>query len=105
MLDVAPGRAHQDDSRAIVKRLISKTKQILSKTSLSPITNFKVSYTAASDSVTLTLASKQTFPTGGQITVLGGSSGKITGSSGAALGGSTAFTISKGGKNIGPAGT
>ncbi len=82
------------------KRVKKKVERILS-----PITNFKVSYTAAGDSVTLTLGSKQTFPTGGQITVVGGSSGGITGSGGAALGGSTAFTISKGGKTIGPAGT
>ena len=79
------------------KRVRKKVERILS-----PITNFKVSYTAATDSVTLTLASKQTFPTGGQITVVGGPSGGITSSSGAARSGSTAFTISKSGKQIVP---
>ena len=81
------------------------TKRVKKKVerTLHPITNFTVSYTAASDSVTLTLAGKQAFPTGGQLTVLGGSSGGIRGPSGAPLGGNTVFTISKGGKKIGPA--
>jgi FG-GAP-like repeat/PKD domain len=80
------------------KRVKKKVQRILH-----PITSFRVSYIAESDSVTLTLASKQTFPTGGQITVLGGPSGGVTGSSGAALTGNTTFTISKDGNNIEPA--
>ena len=63
-----------------------------------PITNIHVRYIAETDSVTLTLASKQTFPTGGQITVLGGSSGGIIGSSGAALGETRHLRFQKAGK-------
>ena len=48
---------------------------------LHPIKNFTVTYTPASDSVTLELAGHQSFPTGGQITVLPG----VTGDSGSVL--------------------
>ncbi len=74
------------------------TKKIKGKkeTILHPITNFAVSYLAASDAVQLTLGSKQTFPTGGQITVLGG----LTTASGGALTGPAVFTIAKGGKSV-----
>ena len=39
---------------------------------LRPITNFTVSFTAASDAVMIAFTRKEKFPTGGQITVLGG---------------------------------
>ena len=64
-----------------------------------PITKFTVSYLAASDAVEIALGAKETFPTGGQITVLGG----LTTASGGMLSGTAVFTISKGGKSIGPA--
>ena len=48
--------------------------------------------------MTLELAGGQTFPTGGQITVLPG----VTGNSGGALVGTTVFAITPGGKKIEP---
>ena len=50
---------------------------------LRPITGFTVSYDAAGDAVTITLGKPETFPTGGQITVLPG----VTGGLGRAAGG------------------
>ena len=44
------------------------------------------------------LGSKQTFPTGGQITILGG----LTTASGATLAGPAVFTIAKGGTRVVP---
>ena len=65
---------------------------------LHPIKSFTVTYTPASDSVTLKLAGTQSFPTGGQITVLPG----VTSASGSVLSGTTVFTITPGGKTIEP---
>ncbi len=65
-------------------------------TILHPITNFAVSYLPASNSVQLTLGSRQAFPTGGQITILGG----LTTASGGELAGQAVFTIAKGGKSV-----
>ena len=48
---------------------------------LQPIKKFTVSYTPGSDSVTLELSGKQTFPSGGQLTVMPG----VTGGSGSVL--------------------
>jgi hypothetical protein len=62
-----------------------------------PITNFTVTYSAASDAVMIAFTGKETFPTGGQITVLGG----LTTTSGGTLSGPAEYTISKGGKSIG----
>ena len=59
---------------------IKKVKKSLDRV-LHPIKNFTVTYTPASDSVTLKLAGTQTFPTGGQITVLPG----VTSDSGGVL--------------------
>jgi hypothetical protein len=56
------------------------------------ITNFTATYLAASDAVEITLGANETFPTGGQITVLGG----LTTASGSTLSGPAVFTISKG---------
>jgi hypothetical protein len=65
---------------------------------LPPVPKFNVSYTAGSKSVTLNLAGRQTFSTGGQLTVLGG----VTGATGGSLSATTVFTIAKGGNSIGP---
>ena len=65
---------------------------------LHPITNSTVSYVAASDAVEITLGAAETFPRGGQITILGG----LTSASGGTLTGNAVFTISKGGTRIGP---
>ena len=74
-----------------------KVKKSLDRV-LHPIKSFTVTYTPASDSVTLKLAGTQSFPTGGQITVLPG----VTSGSGSVLGGTTVFTITPGGKTIEP---
>ncbi len=75
------------------------TKRVKKKveTILHPIKKFTVSYVAASDAVEIKLGATETFPTGGQITVLGG----VTTASGGTLSGPAVFTISKGGKHIG----
>jgi hypothetical protein len=67
---------------------------------LHPITKFTVSYLPSSDAVELAFAGKETFPTGGQITVVGGSSGGVTAASGAPLAVDTVFTIASGGRKI-----
>ncbi len=77
------------------KRVKKQTRRIVH-----PIMGFSVAYSLANDSVTLTFAGKQTFRTGGQITVVGGPPAGVTGLSGAALAGRTVFTISPGGRNI-----
>jgi hypothetical protein len=77
------------------KRLKKQTRRIVH-----PITGFSVAYSVANDSVTLTFAGKQTFRTGGQLTVVGGPPAGVIGVSGAALTGSTVFTISRGGRTI-----
>ncbi len=65
---------------------------------LQPIKNFTVSYTPGSDSVMLELSGKQTFPNGGQLTVMPG----VTGGSGSVLLGPSVFAITAGGKKIKP---
>jgi len=65
---------------------------------LQPITNFTVSYSPASRSVTLKLAGSQSFPSGGRIVVLPG----VTSGSGDVLGGTTLFTITPGGNAVEP---
>ncbi len=65
---------------------------------LHPIVGFRVSYDAGGDAVTIALAKRQRFPTGGQVTILGG----LTSASGGPLGGTTVFAISRGGKSIVP---
>jgi hypothetical protein len=74
------------------------TKKVKKKLAhiLHPIVNFNVSY--REDAVTIAFAGKETFPTGGQITVLSG----VTGVSGGAVGGTRVFTISKGGRSVTP---
>jgi MBG domain (YGX type)/Bacterial Ig-like domain (group 3)/MBG domain len=80
---------------AVTTKKIKKKKETIPQ----PITNFTVSYLAASDAVEITLGSAQTFPSGGQMTVSGG----LTTASGGTLSGAAVFTISKGGKSIEPA--
>jgi len=74
------------------------TKHVKKKTEtiLHPIKKFTVSYVAASDAVEVKLGATETFPTGGQLTVLGG----LTTAAGGTLTGPAVFTISKGGKRI-----
>ena len=76
---------------------IKKVKKGLDRV-VHPIKNFTVTYTPASDSVTLELAGTQSFPTGGRLTVLPG----VTRDSGSVLIGTTEFTITPGGKTIEP---
>ncbi len=71
-------------------------KQI--ETILHPIKKFTVSYVAANDAIEIKLGAMQTFPTGGELTVLGG----LTTASGGTLSGPAVFTISKGGKSLRP---
>jgi Putative Ig domain/PKD domain/FG-GAP-like repeat len=70
------------------------------KSTLHPITGLRVDYNAAEDSVTLTFARKETFPTGGQITLIGQPPSGIAGASGGALTGTTVFKISPGGLTV-----
>jgi hypothetical protein len=79
------------------KRVKGKDQHILDA-----FTDFTVSYNAASDSVSLALDDKQGFQGGGKITVIGGPSGGVTGTSGATLAASAVFTITKGGNRIVP---
>ena len=79
-----------------VDNVVSKRVKKKVVSTLHPITSFNASY--SNDVVTIKFAGKQAFKTGGQITVLSG----VTGPSGAALQGTTVFTISKGGKGITP---
>ena len=87
----ATNTANYQVDNVITQRVKKKVKRILQ-----PITKFNVSY--SNDAVTIALARHETFKTGGQITVLN----NLTGASGAALAGTTVFTISKGGKGITP---
>ena len=68
------------------------------KSTLHSITRFTLSYVTASDAIEIKLGAKETFPTGGQLTVLGG----VATNSGGTLSGPTVFTIFKGGKRISP---
>jgi len=76
---------------------IKKVKKNLDRV-LHPIKSFTVTYTPASDSVTLKLKGAPSFRTGGQITVLPG----VTSDSGSVLIGPAVFTITPGGKKIEP---
>jgi hypothetical protein len=65
---------------------------------LHPLTNFTVSYNPDGNDVTLDFTKAESFPIGGQITVLSG----VTGGSGLSLAGTTVFKITAGGKRIVP---
>ncbi len=92
-LNSAAASHYQLDTTSIKK--VKKQKQTI----LHPITNFTVSYLAASDEVEITLGATEKFPTGGQLTVLGGATTAVGGT----LTGNAVFTVAKGGKSIGPA--
>ena len=87
----AANRANFEIATLTTKRVKKTVKRILH-----PIQNFTVSYSPTDHSVTLKLAGKQTFPTGGEIMVLPG----VTSASGGTLEGTTVFNIAKGGKKI-----
>ncbi len=76
------------------------TKTVKNKVerALKPIQNFTVSYTPATDSVTLKLDGTPTFPLGGQLTVLS----SATSGSGDVLSGTNVFKITVGGKKVEP---
>ena len=63
-----------------------------------PITDFTVSYNAGSDAVTINVATRETFTSGGQIAILS----SVISASGGALTGTSVFTIGKGGRSIAP---
>jgi hypothetical protein len=81
-----------------------KTKKVkkVTKTTFTPISGLSVAYTASSDSVSLTFSGKQTFKTGGQLTVDGTGSSGIESATGGFLAGNVVFKISPGGKGIVP---
>ncbi len=78
----------------VTTKKVKKKKTIV----LKPITAFRVSYSAGSEIVDLNLIGTQAFPTGGQLTIESG----VTGATGAPIGGTTVFAISKNGKAITP---
>ncbi len=90
----AAGNAANYQIDSITKKKSKKGSQTI----LHPITNFTVSYVPASDAVEIAFTATETFPTGGQITVLSG----VTTAAGGTLTGNAVFTISKGGKSVGP---
>jgi hypothetical protein len=92
----ATNKSNYQINTITTKRVKKQTHHILH-----PITSFSVVYSAANDSVTLAFVGKQTFQTGGQITVVGGASG-ITEVSGAALPASKVFAITPRGQSIVP---
>jgi hypothetical protein len=89
----ATNPANYQVATVFTKKVKKKVEHILH-----PIPGFTVSYGASGDAVTIRLARPEKFPTGGQITVLGG----LTSASGGTLSGTTVFAISKGGKSIVP---
>ena len=88
----ANGALYEVDT--VIRKKLKKRRETI----LRPITNFVVSYVAASDVVEIKLKARETFTNGGQLTVLGG----VTTASGGVLAGNAVFTISKGGKSISP---
>jgi hypothetical protein len=76
-----------------VERVKNKNESVLHR-----ITKFVVSYDAADRTATIRLAGKQTFPNGGQITVLD----SVTGGTDAVLTGTSVFKITDGGKRVEP---
>jgi uncharacterized repeat protein (TIGR03803 family) len=90
----------EDPANYQVDTVTTKKVKRSVKRALHAITKFTVSYLAASDAVELAFTGKETFPTGGQLTVVGGSSGGVTAASGAPLAADTVFTIAAGGRKI-----
>ncbi len=82
---------------SITTKRIKKRTQIV----LHPIKAFALKYNSSNDSVTLTFNGKQTFPTGGQITVLARTATTgVTAATGATLTENTVFLIPRGGHGI-----
>jgi hypothetical protein len=77
------------------------TKKIKNKNVriLHPISNFTVSYVAASETVEIMLGAVDTFPAGGRITVFG----PLTTASGGILTGNAVYTIARSGRSVAPA--
>ena len=100
MLDLGAPLNPTAANRANFQVATMTTKKVKKKVThiLKPITNFTVSYVAATDAVDITFSSAETFPTGGQITVLSG----VTSATGGALAGTTKFTIAPKGTRISP---
>ena len=68
---------------------------------LKPVT-FKPAYNPSNNSVTLTIPGKQSFATGGQITVINSSPTGVSSADGVLLAGATRFTISRNAQKIMP---
>ena len=77
------------------RRAKGKPKQFLQ-----PIRTFSVTANVAGDWITLTFTRRETFPMGGQVTVVSGPAGGVTGTAGADIVGKRVFTISKGGLTL-----
>ena len=92
----ATNNANYEVDTITTKRVKRQIRRILH-----PITRFRVVYSAPNSSVTLTFTGKQTFRTGGEITVIGGTSVGVVSASGSPLAGNSVFTISPGGGSIG----
>ena len=84
----AAAPANYEVDAAVIKRVKRKQVRVLR-----PLTDFVVSYNPAGNDVTLDLTKSESFPKGGQITILNG----VTGSSGFSPGGTTVFRITAGG--------
>ena len=94
----ASSSANDQLDTVTTSRIKKKVQRILH-----PIADFTVHDNPSIKSANLTLNGKQAFATGGRITILSGPSGGVASDQGSALGGNTTFTISKGGRTIGPA--
>jgi hypothetical protein len=88
----AANAANYQVDTVTIKKVKNSVLHILHST-----THFTVSYSPASDAVTIAFGSPRTFANGGQIAVLGG----VTSASGGALSGTTVFTIPPGGLSQG----
>jgi hypothetical protein len=93
-MPVGSSRANVDNHQidTVTTKKVKKKKETIPHS----ITNFTVTYLAASDAVEITLGAKETFPTGGQSTVQGG----LTTAAGETLSRPAMFTVSAGGRNV-----
>ena len=92
----ASGAANSADYKvySVSTKVVRKKTELI----LARIANVSVDYNPASDEATILFKGNETFPTGGQITVLSG----VTANTTDVLAGPTVFTISRGGKHIEP---
>ena len=86
--------ANYEVDAVVIEKVKKKQARVLR-----PLTKFTVSYNPAGNDVTLDFTKAETFPNGGQITVLNG----VTAGSSLSLSGTTVFKITVGGKRIVPA--